>query len=224
MCRNHLAKEGAQNEARCQNLKGLWRTHKTEAVLLLTTFIVTLTVGMVEGIATGIALSIMLLVYKQMRPHFTELGEIGGVEGVYRNVSRFHEARVREDVLIIRFDSALHFANHRFLQNSITELLERRSSKQNTIILSAEAIGYIDASGISALEILIDYLEKKNIDFRLAAATGPVRDAIESSKLIARIGKTRCFTSINSALKDLDNPGSLGESQIKIATQSATRK
>jgi SulP family sulfate permease len=202
----------------------LWHTHKTEAVLLLATFLVTLTVGMVQGISTGIALSIMLLVYKQMRPHFTELGELGEVEGVYRNVNRFPKAKTRDEVLIIRFDSALHFANHRFLQKSITELLEKRNSKANTIILCAEAIGYIDASGISALEILIDDLEKKNIDFRLAAATGPVRDAIESSKLIARIGKARCFTSINSALKDLDNPGSLGESQIKIATQSATRK
>jgi SulP family sulfate permease len=166
----------------------------------------------------------MLLVYKQMRPHFTELGEVGEVEGVYRNVNRFPEAKIREEVLIIRFDSALHFANHRFLQKSITDILEKRSYKVKTIILCAEAIGYIDASGVSALEILINDLEKKNIDLRLAAAIGPVRDAIESSKLIAIIGKTRCFTSIKSALKDFDNPGSLGETQIKIATQSATRK
>jgi SulP family sulfate permease len=202
----------------------LWKNHKIEAVLLFATFLVTLTVGMVQGISTGISLSIMLLVYKQMRPHFTELGEVGEVEGVYRNVNRFPEAKIREEVLIIRFDSALHFANHRFLQKSITDILEKRSYKVKTIILCAEAIGYIDASGVSALEILINDLEKKNIDLRLAAAIGPVRDAIESSKLIAIIGKTRCFTSIKSALKDFDNPGSLGETQIKIATQSATRK
>ena len=143
----------------------LWKVHKLEAVLLLITFLTTLTVGMVEGIGTGVVISIVFLVYKQMHPHFTELGE---VQGVYRNTSRFPEALIREDVLIVRFDSALHFANHRFLHKSINGLLEGR--KVSTVILCAEAIAYVDASGIHSLEGLINDLEKRGIDFRLAAA------------------------------------------------------
>lgn len=196
----------------------LWKTHKIEALLLFITFLTTLTVGMVEGIGTGVALSIVVLVYKQMRPHFTELGE---VQGMYRNTTRFPEAIIRDDVLIVRFDSALHFANHRYLHRSITELLAGRDVK--TIILCAEAIGYIDASGIHALEGLINDLEKNNIDFRLAAAKGPVRDIIKSSKLIARIGKTHCYASISNAIKDLDNPGSIDNKFRKVATQTGIK-
>jgi SulP family sulfate permease len=54
----------------------LWKSHKVEAVLLLATFLVTATIGMTQGIATGVSLSLIVLVYRQMRPHFTELGEI----------------------------------------------------------------------------------------------------------------------------------------------------
>jgi SulP family sulfate permease len=194
----------------------LWKTHKTDALLLLATFITTLTVGMTYGILTGVVLSILVLVYKQMRPHFAELGEI---EGIYRNFKRFPEANRRDDVVIVRFDSALHFSNHRHLHASINEILEGRDGVK-AIILCAKVIGYIDASGIKALEDIINELEAKGIDFRLAAAIGPVRDTINSSELIARIGKKKCFATINHAIRDFDNPGSIDGGSRKVATQS----
>ena len=116
-------------------------------------------------------------------------------------------------------NSALHFANHRFMLSSLEDVIAKRDDNIETIILCAEAIGYIDASGISALENLIDELEEQGICFRLAAAIGPVRDVIESSHLISRIGKTRCFTSIENAVEDINTPGSINEGLLKVATQ-----
>jgi sulfate permease, SulP family len=196
----------------------LWKKHKVEAGLLFVTFIVTATVGMTQGIGVGVGLSIVVLVFKQMRPHFAELGEI---EGVFRNVKRFENAIVREDLLIVRFDASVNFANHRFLNSSIKNLIDSRNGKVETIILCAESIGYIDASGLAGLENLIDDLEKRGIDFRLSAAIGPVRDVIGTSELMNKIGKTRCFTSITTAIEDIDNPGSLGEGLRNIATQES---
>ena len=195
----------------------LWKSHKVEAGLLFVTFIVTATVGMIEGIASGVSLSIIVLVYRQMRPHFAELGKIAGV---YRNINRFPDAKIKAGLLIVRFDSALHFANHRFMAASLEDQISQRIDKIQNIILCAESIGYVDASGITALEHIIDDLEERGISFRLAAAIGPVRDVIESSELIARIGKTRCFTSIENAVEDIYKPGSIDEGLSKIATQA----
>ena len=195
----------------------LWKSHKVEAGLLFVTFIVTATVGMIEGIASGVSLSIIVLVYRQMRPHFAELGKIAGV---YRNINRFPDAKIKAGLLIVRFDSALHFANHRFMAASLEDQISLRTDGIQNIILCAESIGYVDASGITALENIIDDLEERGISFRLAAAIGPVRDVIESSELIARIGKTRCFTSIENAVEDIYKPGSIDEGLSKIATQA----
>jgi SulP family sulfate permease len=195
----------------------LWKSHKVEAGLLFVTFIVTATVGMIEGIASGVSLSISVLVYRQMRPHFAELGKIAGV---YRNINRFPDAKIKAGLLIVRFDSALHFANHRFMAASLEDQISLRTDGIQNIILCAESIGYVDASGITALENIIDDLEERGISFRLAAAIGPVRDVIESSELIARIGKTRCFTSIENAVEDIYKPGSIDEGLSKIATQA----
>ena len=197
----------------------LWNNHRTEAVLLLATFTSTLFIGMVEGIAIGVLLAIAVLVFKQTRPHYTELGRIKDLQGVYRNTRRFPEAITSEDILIIRFDAPLHFANHRFLQTVIFELLNSRK-KVKSVILCAESISYIDASGINALEKLITDLESRGIDFRLAAAIGPVRDAIKASKLISIIGVTKCFTSIKNAVEDFNNPGAISDDSRKIAIQS----
>ena len=197
----------------------LWRSHKTEALLLIATFATTLFIGMVEGITAGVLLSVSVLVFKQMRPHFTELGQIKGTTGVFRNTTRFPEAEVNPNLLIVRFDAPIHFANHRFFQDSIIELLNKRDSVKS-IILCAESISYIDASGIKALEQLIEDLEKRGIDFRLAAAIGPVRDAITQSKLISRIGVTKCFTSIKNAIEDFNNPGAISDNSNMIATQA----
>lgn len=196
----------------------LWKNHKVEAGLLFSTFMVTTTVGMTQGIGVGVGLSIVVLVFKQMRPHFAELGEI---DGVFRNVKRFENAFVREDVLIVRFDDAVNFANHRFLNSSINNLIENRNGNVETIILCAESIGYIDASGLAALENLIDDLAKRGISFRLSAAIGPVRDIIGTSVLINKIGKTKCFTSITSAIDDIDNPDNVDYGLRNIATQKS---
>ena len=197
----------------------LWNNHRTEAVLLLATFTSTLLIGIVEGIVVGVLISIAVLVFKQMRPHYTILGRVKDKESVYRDTMRFPEAITREDVLIIRFDAPLHFANHRFLQTIIFDLLDARS-KVKSLILCAESISYIDASGINSLEKLITDLESREIDFRLAAAIGPVRDVIKASDLISIIGKTKCFTSIKNAIEDIDNPGSNSNYSRKIAIQS----
>ena len=101
-------------------------------------------------------------------------------------------------------------------------MLEGR--KVSTVILCAEAIAYVDASGIHSLEGLINDLEKRGIDFRLAAAKGPVRDVIKASKLIAKIGKTHCYASIKNALTDMDNPGALGDNVRHVATQTEIKE
>lgn len=102
---------------------------------------------------------------------------------------------------------------------SIEDQISQRTDGIQTVILCAESIGYIDASGITALENIIDDLEERGTSFRLAAAIGPVRDIIESSKLITRIGKTRCFTSIEKAVEDIYKPGSIDADLKRIATQ-----
>ena len=86
----------------------LWKNRKDEFVLLIATFLMTLSIGLIEGILLGVLLSLLLLVYRISNPHIAVLGKIKGTT-YFKNIDRFSEdVEVDEDKLILRFDAQLY--------------------------------------------------------------------------------------------------------------------
>lgn len=57
-----------------------------------------------------------MVVYKTTKPHVAVLANIHGTH-FYRNIERFGEDVIlKEDILIVRFDAQLYFANTTFLR------------------------------------------------------------------------------------------------------------
>ena len=178
----------------------LWYTHKAEAVLLLLTFSLTAFAGMVAGIASGMALSLVLTLYRTSMPHTAELGQINGV---YRNVHRFPEAIQPEGQLILRFDGPLNYASQAHFKRFVLSRLSNRQDKGEPIqrvVLSAESIPHLDATAVAMLEELLDQFDTDNIALHMAGPTGPVRDVLERSGLMKRIGTERFHTGLATAM------------------------
>ncbi|HSR59899.1 MAG TPA: sulfate permease, partial [Robiginitalea sp.] len=68
--------------------RALWKNRKDEFVLLLATFLLTLSLGIKEGILLGVLFSLLLLVYRISKPHMAVLGRIRGTD-YFMNVARF---------------------------------------------------------------------------------------------------------------------------------------
>ena len=178
----------------------LWRSHRDEAVLLLLTFGLTAFGGMVIGIASGVILGLALTLFRTTRPHTAELGAIGGV---YRNINRFPGATKARGTLIVRYDGPLNYASQAHFKGFIlTRMAIRRGEGDpiETVVLSAESIPYLDATGSEMLNTLLDELHGAGITFKVAGAIGPVRDVMENAGLMERIGRPRFHTSIHAAL------------------------
>ncbi len=93
--------------------KHLWKTDRRDFTMMTVAFIATLTLGIEQGIALGVILSLAFIIYKSAYPHIAQLGMIKGT-GEYMNIARFQDAIQREDVLIVRYDAQLFFANTAF--------------------------------------------------------------------------------------------------------------
>lgn len=94
----------------------LWKSNKTDFFLLLITFFATLTIGIEKGIGLGVILSLAMVILKTTRPHVAVLANIHGTH-FYRNIERFGEDVILDDdILIMRFDAQLYFANTTFLK------------------------------------------------------------------------------------------------------------
>lgn len=193
----------------------LWRSHREEALLLAATFALTAFSGMVSGIAAGVVLSLLLTLFRSTRPHAAELGAIAGI---YRNVDRFPEATLLPGWLIVRYDGPLHYASQAHFKEFLQDRIRARGDAQavHTILLHAESIPYIDASGCAMLADLLDEWQEHNITFKLAGAIGPTRDALHRSGLMERIGAPHFHTNVEAALQEQDN-----SQHQQIATQTA---
>lgn len=177
----------------------LFRHRKDEFVLLLFTFVLTLTLSIVDGILMGILASLLLLVYRTSQPHIAVLGRIKGTE-YFRNVERFGEdAETHYGILAFRFDSQIYFGNKDYFKKEVNRLIAIHPDTIHTVILNAEAVNYIDSSGVFMLRQLIRELKERGILFLLANPIGPVRDILHRSKLIDDIGTANVFPNIREA-------------------------
>ena len=199
----------------------LWKYKKDDLIMLLGTFAVTLTIGIKEGIIVGVILSLVFLIFRSTRPHIAECARIEGTN-YFKNVERFDNTKGRKDVLILRFDGQLYFANTNYFKDQLNDMIAKKGPTLKLVILNAEAINHLDSSAVHMMDTTIKELCKKEIYFAVAGAIGPVRDIIFNSGLSETIGKELMFAEVNEALECLEEDEAMDFERIckRIALQN----
>ena len=200
--------------------KQLYKTRKDEFVLLLITFIITLSVGIPQGILFGTLFALLLMLYRTSKPHIAVLGRIKGTP-YFRNIERFKDdIEVNSSVLIIRFDAQLYFGNKDYFKSELLGALHAQNTLPKTLILKSDPINYIDSSAVFMLENLIKELHDKGVRLLFSEVIGPTRDIIKSSKLITLIGKENFFVTTLEAYEFATTNKPKTSFQKKISLQA----
>ncbi len=183
----------------------LWNTNKQDFYMLAAAFLVTLFLGIKEGIGAGILMSLILLIYRTSLPHIAILGRLPKTKD-YRNVTRFKEIEVRKDVLVIRQDGQLFFANI----NNFLEVLKKEISKKGNnlrlIVLHCGSISHIDNTALQSLKDEIIELQKQKIEVSFSGVIGPVRDYLHRTNFVQEFGEHKFFLDVQSAIDYYDHP------------------
>lgn len=179
--------------------KFLWKANNLDFWLLAATFFSTLFLGVEYGILTGVGLSLIVLIYRTSRPYVAELGKVPN-SNFYRNVNRFDEVVIEEDVLVFRFDAQLFYANAGYFRDRLDEMVFKRKGKLKLIVLDAESINRLDSTGVEMLKDRIRYFHKKDIQFYFAGVKGPVRDAMFKGGILEIIDVNHFFMRANGAV------------------------
>ena len=140
------------------------------------TILITLLCGVEPGVMTGVCLSLLLHLYRTSRPHMAIVGQVPGTEH-FRNIDR-HEVLTNPQILSIRVDESLYFANSRYLEDRIAELVAERPQVRH-VVLMCSAINAIDASALASLEDINHRLKDAGIAFHLTEVKGPVMDRLK---------------------------------------------
>lgn len=200
--------------------KYLWVERKDEFVVLLVTFLITLFIGITQGIVVGVLLALLLMVYRTSKPHFAELGNLKGSD-YYKNINRFNdEVIIRKDLLIVRFDSQLYFGNSGFFKKKLLKQIKGKGSDLKGVILNAEAMTYIDATGADVLSKVIHDIHEMGLQFYIAGAIGPMRDIIFTTNIINELQKEFLFVTTKEAVDYFDNANQMSTLGTRVAQEN----
>ena len=180
-------------------VKVLWKQNRRDLMMLIVTFLGTLILGVEEGIGLGVILSLAMVIYRTTRPHVAVLGNVPDTH-FYRNVERFKGLKVKDEVLIIRFDAQLYFANSEFFKEQLAELTAEKGDKLKLIILNAESINYLDSSAVHAIKDVVEEYRKKGIEIAFSGVKGPVRDAMSRAEILTTSTGRHFFMSVQEAV------------------------
>lgn len=181
----------------------LWQADRADFWMLIVTFVATLALGIEQGIGIGVILSLGMMIYRSTRPHMAELGQVPGAR-IYRNVERFSDVIQRDDILVVRFDAQLYFANISYFQDRMQELINSRTNKLRAIVINGESISYMDSSALHALQDFVRKYKARGIAIYFTGLIGPVRDALSRGHLLDEIGKGHLFLTVQQAVDAID--------------------
>ncbi len=176
-----------------------WRYSKPDFVALLATLALTLLLGVEAGLVAGVSVSLALHLWRSSQPHIAEVGLVPGTEH-FRNVQR-HQVQTHPEVLGLRVDESLYFANARTLEDRINEAVSLRPSLRH-VVLQCSAINGIDASALESLESINERLQEAGLKLHLSEVKGPVMDRLKRSALLEKLSG-KVFLSHYQAIESL---------------------
>lgn len=179
----------------------LWKTRKEDFYMLLTAFVVTLAIGIKEGILISVAMSLVAMIYRSTKPHYAVLGKLPQTTD-YRNVERYTEVKILPDVLIIRYDAELYFANANHFVESVKKEIAKKGDHLRLVVIHGGSMAHIDSTGFQALVDLILDLEKEEIYLILTNLIGPTRDFLLRAEFDEQVGPKRRYNDIQSGIDD----------------------
>ena len=176
-----------------------WQYSKSDFVAVSITLFLTLLVGVEIGIASGVLVSILMHLYKTSQPHVAVIGRVAGTEH-FRNVER-HDVEIFDNILSIRIDESLYFANTRFLEELIFSLMAKKPKLEH-VILMCTAVNAIDMSALQTLQKINQTLSEIGIKLHLSEVKGPIMDKLVKTTLFANLSGSN-YLSHNLAVEDL---------------------
>jgi MFS superfamily sulfate permease-like transporter len=206
------------------NVKGFihaWQAQWHDGAISIITFAGTLVFAphLDRGILVGISLSILVFLYKNMRPKVVDLS---------LDVDRaLHDAVASgldecKYIDVVRFDGPLFFANASYLEDQIRN---RRRTKKGLkhIIISAGSINDIDASGEEALSLTVDRVRSAGIDISFSAVNRSVMKVLNQTHLIVKIGEDHIYPTIEAAISAIHPLTHSGEEEKNCPLQTVCR-
>lgn len=183
---------------RFDGIRDAWRVQRHDGLAAALTFVTVLALAphLDLAILVGAGVSVLLFLYRTMRPRVAILGR--HPDGTLRDAA-VHRLAVSDTVVPVRFDGQLYFANVPYFEDSLLEI-SARFPHAKYILVVADGINQIDASGEQTIRELAERLAENSVGLAFSGLKKQVRDVLERTGALAVIGTGNIFIHEDQAL------------------------
>ena len=175
-----------------------WEAQWYDGAIAIISFLATLAFAphLDRGIMIGVALSLMVFLYKSMRPKMAFLSRDAGQA---LRCATDHGLEECQYIAMLRFDGPLFFANASYLEDQIADIMLKKKTLRH-IILVSNGINDIDASGEETLSLLVDRIRSAGIDISLSGVNETVMKVLVRTHFIAKVGEDHIYPTMEKAI------------------------
>jgi SulP family sulfate permease len=168
-----------------------WRVQPHDGIVAIVTFVLTLIVAphLETGIVTGVLLSLGLFLFRTMRPRISVLSR--DPDGTLRD-AEVRKLATCDNISVIRFDGPLFFANTGYFNDTVLDRVAHKPELK-FVIIDAEGINEIDATGEEMLHELDKRLKSVGIELLIARAKKQIMDILKRTGFVEAMGVDRFF-------------------------------
>ena len=187
------------NLVKIEPIKYAWKVQKHDGIVAIVTFALTLLFAphLENGIIVGVLLSLGLFLHRTMRPRIAILSR--HPDGTLRD-AKVHDLQVCPHIAVLRFDMSLYFANTGYFEDTILEHVASHP-EMRYIIIDAESINHIDATGEEMLHNLAKSLEESGVEFLFARTKLQVLAVFIRTGFIQTLGEDHFFRTRTEAMQ-----------------------
>jgi SulP family sulfate permease len=177
-----------------------WRYSKADGASNLVTFLGVLAYGVEAGLVMGVLLSVLLYVWRTGHPNIAVVGRLPH-STEFRSIAR-HKVETWPDILLVRVDENLYFANVGHVQDMITREFQKRPGIKH-LVLVMSGVGFVDSSALSSLQVAAENLRASGVTIHLADVKGPVMDRLRRTKIFEQLAPGQVFPTPQVAVTAL---------------------
>jgi MFS superfamily sulfate permease-like transporter len=178
-----------------------WRAQWYDGAISIISFVSTLAFAphLDRGIMIGVMLSIIVFLYKSMRPSVATLSRHD--DNALRD-SAIHSLMQCKYIDLIRFEGPLFFANASFLEDKINDRMKARGDLKH-IIIASNGINDMDATGEEALSLILENVRSAGVDISFSGVNDTVMAVFKRTHLLEKIGEHHVYPTMEAALASI---------------------
>lgn len=158
-------------------------------------------IDVLQGMIIGVVASLVFVIYRSSRPHVSSLGRVPGVPGAYSDLGRHPENIPVPEVLIVRVDAQLYYANALTVRDRVKAMIAEMASPPRAVILDSVAWDQIDVTSTDVLKGLVKELRGNGIQVYWAEVHAPVLEYGRQTGLLDAIGEDHVYPTVDAAVR-----------------------